>query len=131
MNLADEKRDSRKNSNWKQISTDGGPMSDPANLIPGAFIIYQALGGMGSSCGGGNGDINKTALELAWPYEEKGKHDKFDPRPTYKAALANVGLNHYGEQWVEIGASCDAYVATVLTYSGVDPDAVKHCCGSR
>jgi len=130
MNLADEKRDSRKNSNWKQISTDGGPMSDPANLIPGAFIIYQALGGMGSSCGGGNGDINKTALELAWPYEEKGKHDKFDPRPTYKVALADVGLNHYGEQWVEIGASCDAYVATVLTYSGVDPDAVKHCCGA-
>lgn len=73
----------------------------------------------------GNGDINATAIALAWPDRD---HDKFDPKPEYKAALSAVGLDHYGEEWVNIGASCDAFVATVLRYSGVDENVV--CCGA-
>ena len=130
MNKADEKRDPNKNPNgWGQIKRDHGGIEYPANQDPGAYIMYRAIGGgTGTSCGGGNGDINKTALELAWPFAEKGMHDKYDPRPTYTTALAAVGLNTYDDEWVKIGASCDAYVATVLRYSGVDPDFV--CCGA-
>lgn len=73
-----------------------------------------------------NGDINKTALDLAWPTYRQ--HSLYDPRPSYKKALADVGLNHYGEKWVNIGASCDAFVATVMRYSGVDP--LFPCCGA-
>ena len=128
MNLADEKRDSRKNPNWKQITTDGGPMSDPANLQPGAFIIYAALGGSSgySSCaynGAGNGDLNQTAINLAWPEHGHG----LTPRDTYKTAITEVGLSTYGDRYVRIGASCDAFVTTVFRYSGVDPDF--KCCG--
>ena len=74
----------------------------------------------------GNMNINKTALDLAWPTYRQ--HSLYDPRPSYKKALAAVGLNHYGEKWVNIGASCDAFVATVLRYSGVDKDFP--CCGA-
>lgn len=128
MNLADEKRDSRKNPNWKQITHDGGAMIDPANLQPGAFVIFSSLGGSSgfSSCtnsGAGNGDLNKTALELAWPEHGHG----LNARDTYKTALADVGLSNYGDYYARIGASCDAFVATVFRYSGVDPNFV--CCG--
>jgi len=128
MNLADEKRDSRKNPNWKQIKSDGGSMDSPANLQPGAFIIYASLGGSSgySSCtnnAAGNGDLNKTAIELAWPEHGHG----LTARDSYRQALADVGLSTYGDKFARIGASCDAFVATVFRYSGVDPNFV--CCG--
>ncbi len=128
MNLADEKRDSRKNPNWKQITNDGGGMTDKANLQPGAFIIYASLGGSSgySSCstgGSGNGDLNQTAINLAWPEHGHG----LTPRDTYKTALAEVGLSNYGDYYARIGASCDAFVTTVFRYSGVDPNFA--CCG--
>lgn len=128
MNLADEKRDSRKNPNWKQIKTDGGGLNSPANLQPGAFVIYASLGGSSgfSSCtnsSGGNGDLNQTAINLAWPEHGHG----LNARDTYKTALAEVGLSNYGDYYARIGASCDAFVATVFRYSGVDPNFA--CCG--
>ena len=128
MNLADEKRDSRKNPNWKQIKTDGGGLNSPANLQPGAFVIYASLGGSSgfSSCsnyGSGNGDLNQTAINLAWPEHGHG----LTPRDTYKTALAEVGLSSYGDYYARIGASCDAFVTTVFRYSGVDPNFA--CCG--
>lgn len=73
----------------------------------------------------GNGNLNATALALSWADRT---HALDDPNPAYRAALAAVGLSTYGEQYVQIGASCDAFVATVLRYSGVDPDVV--CCGA-
>ena len=73
-----------------------------------------------------NGNINKTALALAWPNYRQ--HALTNPRPAYKKALAAVGLNHYGEKWVNIGASCDAFVATVMRYSGADKKFP--CCGA-
>ena len=131
MNLADEKRDSSKNPNWKQITTDGGAMDKPANRRPGAFVVYASLGGStgfsscndGSIPGSGNGDLNQTAINLAWPEHGHG----LNARDSYKKALADVGLTTYGDRYVRIGASCDAFVATVYRYSGVDPNFV--CCG--
>ena len=128
MNLADEKRDSRKNPNWRQIKTDGGGMNSPANLQPGAFVIYASLGGSSgfSSCSSdeaGNGDLNATAIALAWPEHGHG----LNARDSYKAALAEVGLSTYGDYYARIGASCDAFIATVFRYSGVDPNFA--CCG--
>ena len=135
MNLADEKRDSRKNPNWRQITRDGGAMDSPANLQPGAFVIYASLGGSSgfSTCtngngrnnipGGGNGDLNATAIALAWPEHGHG----LTARDSYRQALADVGLSTYGDHYARMGASCDAFVATVFRYSGVDPNFV--CCG--
>ena len=131
MNLADEQRDSRKNPNWKQITTDGGGMNSPANRQPGAFVIYSSLGGStgfsscndGSIPGSGNGDLNQTAINLAWPEHGHG----LTPRDTYKQALADVGLSTYSDRFARIGASCDAFVTTVFRYSGVDPNFA--CCG--
>ena len=128
MNLADEKRDSRVNPNWKQIKTDGGGLNSPANLQPGAFVIYASLGGSSgfSSCSSdekGNGDLNATAIALAWPEHGHG----LNARDSYKAALAEIGLSTYGDYYARIGASCDAFIATVFRYSGVDPNFV--CCG--
>lgn len=126
MNLADEKRDSSVNSDWKQIRTDGGPMVS-ANQQPGAFLIYSALGGSSgySSCttGSGNGDLNATALALAWPEHGHG----LTARDSYRTAIADVGLSTYNDPYASIGASCDAFVATVFRYSGVDPSFT--CCG--
>lgn len=126
MNLADEQRDSRKNPNWKQIIYDGGKMDNPANLQPGAFVIYAMLGGSNglSSCNSsGNGDLTQTAINLAWPEHGHG----LTPRDTYKQALVDAGLSNYGDPYARIGASCDAFVATVYRNSGVDPNFI--CCG--
>lgn len=73
----------------------------------------------------GNGDLNATALALSWADRT---HALDDPNSAYRAALEAVGLTNYGEKYVEIGASCDAFVATVLRYSGADPNAA--CCGA-
>ena len=73
----------------------------------------------------GNGDINQTALDLSWPDRTHGVRD---PKPEYTKALEEVGLNNYGDEWVKIGSSCDAFVATVMRFSGADPDIV--CCGA-
>lgn len=139
MNLADKNRDSSQNPDWHQITSDNGDMNSKANQQPGAFVIYSALGGSTgySSCStgsdnsdsssitasGGNGDLNKTAISLAWPEHGHG----LNATDAYKTALAETGLSRYGEKYVKIGASCDAFVATVFKYSGVDKDFT--CCG--
>lgn len=127
MNLADSKRDSRKNSNWLMIKTDHGHPTS-ANLIPGAFLIFSALGGSNgiSNCsgsGGGNLSINQTALNLAWANTGHG----ITPNDNYRNALIETGINRLGDRWSMMGASCDAFVATVIRYSGIDKNFV--CCG--
>ena len=72
-----------------------------------------------------NGDINSTALTLSWP--ERGHDPWNDPKPEYRAALASTGVNRLGDSCSMNGNSCDAFVATVLRYSGADPGMV--CCG--
>lgn len=100
----------------------------------GASLAGPSGGGGGgfdysfSSCDSttqGNGDLNSTALSLSW---NDRSHSLTDPKPEYLKALGAVGLTKYGEKWVQIGASCDAFVATVLRFSGADPDVV--CCGA-
>ena len=91
------------------------------DLAPGS-VEYGARCGTASG-GGGNMDIVKTALELAWPLN--ASHGIMEAKPEYKAALEKVKLSTWPHP-VGIGASCDAYVATVMRYSGLDPD--YHCC---
>ena len=126
MNLADAKRDARKNPNWLMIKTDHGKPST-ANLIPGAFLLFSALGGssgIGScSSGGGNLNLNQTALNLAWNSTGHG----VTPNDNYRTALIETGVNRLGDRWSMMGASCDAFVATVFRYSGIDKNFT--CCG--
>lgn len=72
----------------------------------------------------GNGNLNSTALELSWADRT---HSLNDPKSIYSSALKTVGLSNYGDSYVQIGASCDAFIATVLRYSGADPNVP--CCG--
>lgn len=75
---------------------------------------------------GGSGDINATAIELAWP--NHGKHSWNDASPAYAKALQAVGMSSLtGDACAVAGGSCDAFVATVMRYSGADPDFF--CCG--
>lgn len=78
-----------------------------------------------SSATYGNGDLNSTALELSW---SDRTHALTDTKPSYLSALTTVGLSNYGDKFVQIGASCDAFVATVLRFSGLDPNV--RCCGA-
>lgn len=87
-------------------------------------IMTSSLYGC-SSVTQGNGDINATALALSWADRS---HSLDDPKAEYRAALNAVGLSNYSDQYVQIGASCDAFVATVLRYSGADPNVA--CCGA-
>lgn len=135
MNRADEKRDPKKNPNgWGQIKTDGGSMVYPANNDYGAYVVFAALGGgtgnfgtCGASNTKGNMDIVATAIELAWKKEESG-YNGLEPNDAYRKAITDVGLNTYPDAQVVRGSSCDAFVATVYRYSGVDPDFF--CCGT-
>lgn len=86
----------------------------------GSISIYNLC----SSLAYGNGDINATALALSWADRS---HNLHDPKSVYTTALAKIGLNTYPDDFAKIGASCDAFVATVLRYSGADPNVV--CCG--
>lgn len=127
MNMADAKRDPTANPNWKQIVYDGGSaVNYPANVVPGAYLMYSVLGGVSSMCSvGGNGNINDTALLLSWP--ERGHDPWNDVKPEYKTALAETGVNKLGDSCSMNGNSCDAFVTTVMRYSGVDKDFP--CCG--
>ena len=76
----------------------------------------------------GNGDINATAIHLSW---DDRSHAPTDPKPEYYSALnAPNGVSTLGQGDVcSIGGySCDAFLATVMRTSGVDPDFP--CCGA-
>lgn len=75
--------------------------------------------------GAGNGSLNDTAITLSWPDRS---HMPTDAKPEYKAALAATGVNKLGDSCSMGGYSCDAFVATVMRYSGVDKDFP--CCGT-
>ena len=75
-----------------------------------------------------NGDLNATALKLAWP--DRG-HSPDNPTEAYRQALLEpdgVGTRRQGDGCSITGKSCDAFVATVLRHSGVDKDVP--CCGA-
>lgn len=91
------------------------------SLVASAYNFFHGC----SSTTYGNGDLNSTALALSWPDRN---HSITDAIAAYTSALSTVGLSNYGDKFVQIGASCDAFVATVLRFSGLDPN-VK-CCGA-
>ena len=140
MNRADAKRDptvepTKSNGTWGQIKVDYGPIEYPANSDYGAYIYYVAAGGgsfsndkgeCGSSNSKGNMDVNQTAIDLAWPVGDPHV-GTMTPKPEYEAAYKEVS-----PEWTWIpsgGSSCDFFVATVMRYSGVDPDFA--CCGTE
>ena len=75
-----------------------------------------------------NGDLNATAIKLAWP--ERG-HDPDNPTEAYRQALREpdgVGTRGEGDECSIVGKSCDAFVVTVIRSSGVDKEIP--CCGA-
>lgn len=101
--------------------------SPEGQAIVEQFGNYHGSGGNLCSVLGGDGDINNTAIKLAWPIEEYGAHAWNDPNTAYARALVETGVNLLGDACSMAGGSCDAYVATVMRYSGADPDF--RCCG--
>lgn len=102
--------------------------NDPGDIWQYVEAAIDRSGGYNEACkAGGNGDINATAIKLAWPASEYGKHGWSDPNPAYAQALIDTGVNHLGDACSMAGGSCDAFVTTVMRYSGVDPDF--YCCG--
>lgn len=91
------------------------------SLVASAYNFFHGC----SSTTYGNGDLNSTALALSWPDRN---HSITDAITAYTSALSTVGLSNYGDKFVQIGASCDAFVATVLRFSGLDPNV--RCCGA-
>lgn len=103
-------------------------------------MIIEALNGSsvgsGGICGGvgeGNGDLNSTALALAWPLGTPnnktgcngnqacgGTRIKGIANPAYAEALKKI----YGENmgYMGQGLACNQFVASVVIYSGVDPN---------
>ncbi|MBR3137764.1 glucosaminidase domain-containing protein [Candidatus Saccharibacteria bacterium] len=79
----------------------------------------------GSCILSGNGDINATALELSWPDRS---HAPTDPKVEYRNALAETGVNRLGDTCSMGGYSCDAFLATVMRFSGADTGFP--CCGA-
>ncbi len=74
----------------------------------------------------GDNDIAATALLYSWPDRS---HTPNDPKAEYLQALQATGLSHYGEQFVQEGRSCDAFLAAVMrTAKGGDPNFP--CCGA-
>lgn len=130
MNLADEQRDSRHNEHWQEFHCDYNCVGR-ATVRPGAFLIYKALGGRGSASGnnctgGETGNlIVDTALKLAWPQNEIARAKAYDLTDAYKLAMEQNGLI---DRVHPQGGSCDVFVSSVFTFSGVDPDFANHCC---
>lgn len=91
------------------------------SLVASTYNFFHGC----SSTTYGNGDLNSTALALSWPDRN---HSITDAKAAYTSALSTVGLSNYGDKFVQIGASCDAFVATVLRFSGLDPNV--RCCGA-
>lgn len=148
MNLADENRDSRNNSEWEAIINKG---SNPERekTLRGAFLVYALLGGSAnedcycakrtSTTGGGNNKdiyipgisetnrlINNIAFKLSWPNspESVWNNSKQKPTQAYYDAIISTGLSTKPNSY---GKSCDHFVATVFRYSGIDPNFP--CCG--
>lgn len=85
-----------------------------------------------NSCGsgGGNGDIVKTAFELAWPNRNYDHNDgeRF-AKPTYppvmRAVQGEATARSIGPQGYTAWTDCGLFVANTMRHSGADPDYQK------
>lgn len=78
----------------------------------------------------GNGDIAAAATKFSWPkrYDAGARdHQPLEANPAYKEAIAKVGIDKCSDPSQKIGASCDAFLATVIRFTGIDKDFP---CGS-
>jgi cell wall-associated NlpC family hydrolase len=84
-----------------------------------------------ASVGGGNGSIVDTAKALSWTKavsDGATDHTVKQNKSEYDTALKQTGVYKLGDSCSKAGISCDAFLATVMRYSGVDPDFP--CCGA-
>lgn len=101
------------------------------NLAPTGVSSSLTDGQCSTGVGGGNGDITATAKSLSWSSavsEGAKDHTVKQNIAEYDTALKQTGVNKLGDSCSMGGNSCDAFVATVMRYSGVDPDFP--CCGA-
>lgn len=134
MNRFDDRRDptsTSMSSLWPGRYEESGQYVEGSTSYQfGAYVLYLALGGNGGMyCNGGQGGIIfQTAMSLAklGANNGTGSYVSGDKEPTseYLAALnsynAPTPCNETG--CAPLGASCDQFVATVMRYSGADPD---------
>ncbi|MBR3169063.1 hypothetical protein IKF23_01330 [Candidatus Saccharibacteria bacterium] len=126
MNRYDARRDptsAEMDSHWPgRYIYDGKYTADSTSTQFGAFVKYEALAG-NSYCENEGGEIVDTALLISW---DGHGHLKNDPKPEYVDAMKEVGTYNQpcrsAGDCAPVGASCDVFVATVMRYSGSDPD---------
>ncbi len=131
MNIADEKRDPEVNkTTWGQVKRDYGPIEYPANGDHGAYIMYLAIGGMGSSSEDvcepkkkNSGDFDGTLLDYAWP----------DPIPTgdvnatdgYKEKVikeSRINRDLYVGGTIYPAIDCGGFTTRLTVDSGFEPE---------
>jgi hypothetical protein len=84
--------------------------------------------GPGSACGQGSGNIAEVAKSLAWPDKDLSKYgttgsnqgDEKRAKPEFVAAMKAVEEYDMGGE--AIFTDCGRFVATVMRFSGADPD---------
>lgn len=105
------------------------------DLAPGVIMMSDSgvtCSNGGTPPGAGNGNIAATAISLSWSQRAKEgatDHTSLQPKPEYAAALKTTGVNKLGDSCSMAGNSCDAFIATVIRLSGVDPNFP--CCGAN
>lgn len=121
----------------KFYAADGYHLNEEGQKLYIEFLTEQLNGkgnntsstNCGSSLSGGNNaSISDRAIELAWSEADQSRSYRFDISDKQREALKKTGLINNDEQWVQKGASCDAFVSMVMSTT-VDPEFVKHCCG--
>lgn len=124
MNKFDEQRDPESpnmNPSWRGYFTGDGVYDENATSNRyGTFVRYMAIS---DSHNCDNADITETAINLSW--EGRGTHSKDNPKPEYTTAMKSVDTFFKANGEAPEGASCDQFVATVMRYSGADPDFPK------
>lgn len=71
-------------------------------------------------------DLRNTIIAFSW--DGLRSHPANEPVPAYYSALEGLGFFGNPDAYVKSGASCDAFVATVMRASGADPNFP--CCGT-
>ncbi len=129
MTKADKARDPDVYPNeWGQIKVDYGPLAYPANNSYGAFVLYGALAGVASTCGG------VDTGTFAWPEaQSKQISSCFGPRPNPLGSGSNFhpGLDIVGGAGTPILAAADGEVTFAGPVSGYGSNyvAIKHANG--
>lgn len=102
-----------------------------SDLAPSGVTTTLTSGQCSTGTGGGNGSIVDTAVSLSWTKavsDGAKDHSVTENKSEYDTALKQTGVYKLGDSCSKAGISCDAFLATVMRYSGVDTDFP--CCGA-